>query len=401
VVGWWRVTSQRICLAALLLTLSACPQDNAYNPCLPCTGDRVRVDAALHDAGTSDSDARDADIGDAGLVDADSDEAAVCYVACDPDEDPFSCEEEPQGCVQVCDAEHPCTDEGHPCVPYRDRNVCSFECVSSACNARRECRVGECRDVECGAIVPCANSADICDVKAFRCYPFDGRCSSVDDCPIYDGYWTANANVSCAGGYCSVGLRPPTPPPDLGPVPPVGIISPAPGTKYLDENGVIIQWASDFAGAGASTIILIVDGYPQSKNDLDNHAVWGAALRPGEAGPIMLSAGQLVSQGMWTGQPGPLPQNRLLTVVIEIVREGQLLAVSDVIPFSIGQAWPARGDSCDPADGPQGCASPTEVMSCHPLTFSCERVCASYRDCLGISPARDCAAPRGLSRFCE
>lgn len=387
---------------AAIVALVACgPPDANRDPCEQCRPPRstwfddagVPTDAS----GVLADDAGDA--GDAGDPAIDAGQPLVCYVGCGSEDDP-ACDPHALGCVEECDAEHPCQKEGHACIPYADKRVCSFDCMSTACGPRRECRSGDCTDVECGSIVKCANSADICDPKAYRCYPFDGRCKTADDCPLFDGYWKTNASIVCEAGYCSVRLPPPQQPPGLTNVPPVGVVTPIPATTYQDESQVVIAWASDFS-AGASTIVLAIDGLPVLMSDLKDHAVWGAALQPDKKGPITLADGQLVKDGEWTQQSGSLPHNRLLALVVETVKEGQLIAVSNVVPFSIGSAWRKRGDACNPFNGPRDCANPIEVLSCHPTTFTCERVCGSYRDCLDLIPARDCGAPRGYNRYCE
>jgi hypothetical protein len=339
---------------------------------------------------------------DGGMVDAgavNTGGESVCYASCDPGDDPNTCEPIKRGCVRTCDASNPC-DEGHPCMPYDGMTVCSFSCDSTACAPRRECRGFECEAVDCGWIVACANTGDICDPIAHACYPFDGSCSTVADCPVYDGYFATTATLSCTGGFCSIQAQMPAPPPGLPVVDQISVSAPKFGESITDDASARFQWSSPYSET-SSTIVLVLDGFPAVDTDLEDRAVWGAALPPGQTGPLGIADGQIVQSGLWTARPGSLPHDRLLTLVIESVGQGTLHAISNVIPFSIGPALPMRGQPCNPANGAADCANPIEVLSCHPVTFACERVCASYRDCLDLTPAKDCGAPRDLTRYCE
>jgi hypothetical protein len=207
--------------------------------------------------------------------------------------------------------------------------------------------------------------------------------------------------VTCADGYCRIGVRALELPPGLPDVARITVSAPVTGETDLDDTGVRFRWTADPGYSNASTIVLVLDGYPQDKLDLVNRAVWGAALRPGVEGPLTIADGRLIIDGVWTAQPGALPRDRLLTLVVQIVSDGKLLADSNVVPFAVGHAFPLRGDPCDPAVRPSACSSPMEAMSCNPATGTCERVCGSYRDCLDMVPVRDCGLPRGNARYCE
>src|SRR5688572_29006269 len=231
---------------------------------------------------------------DAGSVDASIATDMVCYYSCGADEDPTTCTPRPRGCVRTCDAANPCTKEGHPCVPYEDLMVCSFECVPQDCGPRSVCRGRDCEEVDCAVNIPCLSSTDICDPVAHACYPFDGTCNSIFDCPIFGGHWLTHATLDCVSGYCSIQPRPPTPPPGLPDVAPIGVVTPAPGTSYPSEDELEIRWASDFSSTTTSTLVLILDGYPELDTDLVDLALWGAALGPGEQGPLHTSEGERV-----------------------------------------------------------------------------------------------------------
>lgn len=361
----------------------------------PCGGCSLPIAVGV-DAGLDGDGGADAGVGaDAGR------QSQVCYASCDDGEDPQSCEPQARACVKTCDATTPCSDEGHPCVAYGSQTICSYECVSTACGPRRECRGLACENVQCGTIVPCLGSNDICDAIGHQCYPFDGTCTGRADCPYYDAYWDTHGTVSCTDGYCRIGVHPPELPPGLPDVATITISAPAAGQTVPDDASVMFRWTTDRSYANASTLVLVLDGYPQDKLDLVGRAVWGAALRPGVERPLTVADGRLIVDGVWTTQPGALPRDRLLTLVVQIVSDGTLLADSTAVPFAVGHAFPLRGDACDPAIGPGACASPMEAMSCHPVTETCERVCGSYRDCLDMVPARDCGAPRGNARYCE
>jgi hypothetical protein len=196
-------------------------------------------------------------------------------------------------------------------------------------------------------------------------------------------------------------VRPLIPPPGSLDVATIVIADPVPGASYLEDANVDLRWTTNEAYPNASTIALVLDGYPRYNFDLLDRAVWGGAVPPSGRTALTIADGKVIDHGVWTQQNGTLPHDRLLTLVVEVVSEGHLLAISDVVPFAIGRSFPARGTPCDPALGPVSCANPMEAMSCSPVTETCERVCGSFRDCLGIVPSHDCGVPRGANRYCE
>jgi hypothetical protein len=302
-----------------------------------------------------------------------------------------------RGCSPVCTDNTTC-GPGHACVDNDGAQLCDLHCDDSLCGGRTECRGLECEAVDCGRIVACLDTTDVCDAFAHECYPFDGNCSTATDCPSFDGAIQSYADITCASGFCGVQLAPPPFPPFASSdVEELVLAAPLDGAAVTTQDALAIGWNTSPTG---TAIALVLTGVPTSDDDVLAMAVWGAATPTLGGGLLSFADGSAIVDGTWTGEPATLPTNTPLILWVEIARSGQLVAVSREIRIRIAAAWPAPGDACgDPGTIEGSCQSPIEVLGCNPATSHCAAVCESYRDCLGTG--LDCGPPRGDARYCE
>ena len=318
-------------------------------------------------------------------------ESRTCYVSGDI-----------RACVATCDigsgSDGLCSP-GHACIPYNDISVCNPSCDDSLCDDRTACRAGECVPVACASTVPCLSGADVCDLFAHMCYPFDGTCSADDDCPQFDGQILYSSDIDCESGYCTLHHHPPDfPPLEKLDVPEVTINGPLSGSSFSADTDVSIDWQSPVGGAALVSLLV---GTPVKSDDLRTMAVWGASVSDGRIATLRLSDGVAVQGGVWTQMRANLPTVPL-TMVVQIVRDGVLVGVSRMIRFRVGSDWGSVGDPCsDPGVIEGQCSNPSLTLGCDPISNRCASVCESYRDCLQSTPIEDCGPPRGDARYCE
>jgi hypothetical protein len=289
------------------------------------------------------------------------------------------------------------SDLGEDMAPS-NRMACSPLCETSSCPARQECQgsagglLGSCRMVDCGITVPCIDGG-VCDAFVNRCYPFNGSCTIDANCPLYDKTVASYFQVGCVDLSCHIGRRQPEIV-DLQGVPKIQILAPDPGTAFATESTAAFRWPV----AATSVIALILSQPPVQNLDLKRYAIWGAALPPGAPGEVRIGDGQAVENGTWQQRSVSLPTNVPLYFVLQVVRPGELLAVSPTIPFVIGADLSSQhvGDACDSSN--MFCSSLTEPLACFHST--CRALCASHRDCVQyLQKCSDVADSR--LRLCE
>lgn len=100
------------------------------------------------------------------------------------------------------------------------------------------------------------------------------------------------------------------------------------------------------------------------------------------------SDGATREDGGWSRPPSPPPHDTALYAVIAAYNGAQLSAVSSVLEFRVGSAWPDVGAYCgddgadggDPSDAAQStCDSPVRSLVCQ--GGMCRLLCASNADC--------------------
>jgi hypothetical protein len=308
------------------------------------------------------------------------------------------CETEPIGCSTTCAGPEDC-GEGHACVTQNWSQVCSLDCDSTLCADRRECRSGACSAVDCGFVYDCLDDTTICDAWAHRCYPFDGSCATVSECPHFDGRLEEVGVTTCDGAYCRVAAQPTLPIPGLEPDGAASVQDPSEGATFASASEMVIRWA----GPPGVSIVLVVAEVPESASTLLDSAIWGASVAEGGERELVLADGDAVSGGAFQhGTAAVLPTGTPLFVYVEIISGSELVAVSPLVPFMVGDTWPASGDPCAaPGNVPGDCWHPTRLQGCSPADDRCRVVCLSYRDCLDAGLALDCGQPHDGIRYCE
>jgi len=283
---------------------------------------------------------------------------------------------------------------GHACVDRAGARVCDPRCDASLCPARQDCTAGSgnpgsCIAVECGPHVPCANATDFCD--AGKCFPLNGACASVNDCPLLDGR-AVRAGVLRCDGVCR--LSPPlaqrVPGLDLGPA--LEVTAPTPGQIVADPASVEVRWG----GSTHPTILLVLDGVPAAESELAQAAIWGLAVPEGAPHVARLGDGVAIVNGTWANASAVFPQGIPLYLLVQVLHLGKLEQASGLVPFAFGSAWKDTGSACAPTDAVPGpCENPEKLQAC--VAGQCRLLCASDRDCPGGGA---CLPPLSGLRLC-
>lgn len=303
-------------------------------------------------------------------------------------------------CREVCDPATPETNVcrvGQACVPNRDPTApvgfCD-RCEHALCPEGQECMGDECRPVDCGFYVDCPRATDFCDPFVNTCYPSNGACASVDDCPHFDESLTSAGRLACREGFCRIDPRPLAQVPGLEAPAQVELLSPRHGTRFPSVDTFQLAWS----GPRADAIVLILTGLPQTPGDVLSLAIWGASIPADQPTELRLEQGVEIIDGVWSpNHSASLPENTPLFALVQLVEGEQLLAISPLVPFIVGQSWKEPGDICTQSID---CEHPRYVQSC--LENQCRVLCASNRDCLPWS--QTCSWPDWLEgglRYCR
>lgn len=302
-------------------------------------------------------------------------------------------------CVSSCGGPAGCR-RGHPCVLYEGRQVCSPFCTDELCGAPdaavpyRECSraLGECREVVCGRRRPCDDAAEFCDLSRNECYPRDGRCKG-GDCPRLDERVATWGAVACIEGRCHLASAPPGEIAGAGVPVGVNLSSPRPGDGFPDEKALVIEWTT----TGTSVIVLVLSGAPSTIDAIRRHAVWGAVVPLGGRNRVTWAEGYAIREdGVWDDRPGSAaPRSGDLFVLVQAVKRGKLIAVSQLVPFRVGGAFARAGETrcLDEGALPGSCWHPVVLQRC--TDGLCRALCASDANCealLGVG--RRCLDPR-------
>jgi hypothetical protein len=242
---------------------------------------------------------------------------------------------------------------------------------------------------DCSDRVPCLAPDEVCDPRAFVCYPATGVCADTSECPRFDDAFPETASVACSGGFCRV-----TPPaaiaiPSLV-APAIGVAFPEPGHAFAATADVVFEWNA----SGFSSILLVLDGErPDLLVTPQAAAIWGLARPNGfvqQARPA--SEGFGIEAGTVTAR-AELPPDTLLYLLVQLVSDGALEGASRLVPFRVGASWPLPGDACLQDGLPGACGNPALPQVC--LGGTCRALCASHVDCAAYSVP--CGAPRRLA----
>lgn len=95
---------------------------------------------------------------------------------------------------------------------------------------------------------------------------------------------------------------------------------------------------------------------------------------------VRLSQGGSVVRGAWSAAYPDLSSYDELFFVAMAIKRGEIIATTDSIPFSVGPAYQAHGDSCSLGEN---ALCPSDVpLICHKRR--CRRPCLSDLDCRGL-----------------
>lgn len=297
--------------------------------------------------------------------------ASLVAGACGPSESPAcSC---PMGevCTSRMTCAVPCADDtacasDQSCLPAGDLQVCL--CDQAKCGDRMECRKEHCEVVPCGLHVACMDPNDYCIPELSLCYPLDGDCRADGVCPIANAGAELGATATCGQdtGLCKL-------------VPKDIVVATAPQSIHIDQpmpgdhEAIGSSIAFHWSGASVPVIVLVLDRVPEQGEDFARLAIWGASFGPGGSSAAW-SDGYGVAGGVWT-KPPPPPEPGVYYLLVEGVSQGALAAVSDLVPFAVGDGgWQELGDPCTGPETPN-CYNPAFPAAC--VDGACRRMCLS------------------------
>ncbi len=290
---------------------------------------------------------------------------------------------------QVCLLDSDC-DAGHAC----ERDSCSDQCDDGLCReqlgARAECRggkYGRCEEIdECGRTVPCEDSTNICDRTSYHCFPEDGTCATVDDCPLFfDG--AEDLGLSCEARFCR--FLPSSSSVLIDAPGGIAVSSPKPGDT-LDSS---LDLEVRFSGPSGVYLAVVTTEEPRVVRELDDSMVW--------YGIADTQTTLLFAEGTMPDGSAELPRDVPMFLVVLRYMRGRLVGSSHVIPFTVGAGWLGPGADCETAGEVSGaCWNATYVGGCS-YARTCEIVCASNRDCSATLSTGFCDRPDKTGiRFC-
>jgi hypothetical protein len=308
--------------------------------------------------------------------------------------DDTGCADVDVACTSPCQTDDDCAAP-NACVDDEGQRLCSPYCDPARCGADEDCAMGPrslsayCLPVACGPNNPCAAPGTFCETFVHDCYPLNGTCTAVADCPTFDDAVTKENALTCSDGFCALAV---SAPPSLS-APLAGAIDvrgPASGKVFPTEADVQFTWKD----AGAPVLVMVYTAAPQSVEDLGG-AIWGAALATGTT--VAWSEGHAVAGGVWGAGPGAAPTATTLYLIVEALRDGAIVGLSSTVVFQVGGGgWKQPGDACTAEGTIAGeCFNAAIPQAC--IQGECRVLCASPRDCLVYPQTADLACDLPLS----
>jgi hypothetical protein len=278
-------------------------------------------------------------------------------------------------CSPKCAVDSECPS-GHSCSPVE--GVCSPYCDPTTCPAGTACSglTGNCDTGQDCSTVTCAQGT-FCDPASVQCYSVSGACNPAA-CRDATALGIESIEISCTNMECRISRTPNVGPSDLTAPVAISIGTPTPGLELPPSSDFAIQWPPR-----PNPVLLTISlQSPASSADLVVGPTWGASADAGTA-MIMWSQGhQVTDGGNWLSSAGNIPTEVPLFLFLEEFTPGGLIAVSSVIPFSVGQAWLVEGQACEDTDEDSldpRCGGPEVADICYEGT--CRRLCESRLDC--------------------
>lgn len=306
------------------------------------------------------------------------------------------------GCATPCGAGLPPCPDGRACTTVGTSSLCDPRCSSALCPERSECSTvdplaASCVEVECGFFTACLGTARICDAQSRACYPENGSCATLADCPKFDGRSAAaGAELACVEGFCR--LRPAPLPllPGLDRGRRVELSSPEAGSSYESASAVKVEWSRE---PGEAAVVLVLSDVPVSRSELASRTVCGIAVGAEEEPWVTLDRCRRIRDGQWMEETVALALGVPLHVVVELVTLDGLVGTSRIVPVQIQGGWREPGADCGSALAiPGPCYHPARPQAC--VDGRCRVLCASHQDCAAYGLA--CSQPAGgLHRTCR
>ncbi len=266
---------------------------------------------------------------------------------------------------------------------------CSLECVPALCSPRAcVSRTGTCGSVGCQNSSECRLD-EFCETSSLTCRPAAGVCRTNADC------FVPNVVRSVADVACDRTCR----------LQPKRLLAPAPpfvGARQFDvsrpRRGDIVSeletYEFRFAPTPGPAIALILKNPTAVAARLLEDAVWGAVL-PAGARNTSWSQGYAIEGSSWQAAGGSAPSEGTFYFLVQVLQRGELLAHSDLIPFTVSAPPRSIGSECtDYGVGTGECQNPDVVLGC--IDGRCSQVFSSHAEC---EPGK-CADPMEGVRYC-
>jgi hypothetical protein len=276
---------------------------------------------------------------------------------------------------------------------------CARACSTALCSdpqAVCSSHDGFCRP-GCDDIRPSCGAGQACDFVSKRCMDLDAHCVSVNDCAVFDRQLTQHGVVSCEDQRCRYRLN------SLDSIQPLrssipnddahtlNVQAPLPGQRIKPVDVASFPFQFDVP---AQVIVAAVLTRPiKSLEDGAAAAVWTAYLDQGAAlRGVTLAAGGENRDGEWQRYADDatpvLPIDKQLYFFVLGYERGQLVAQSELVPFSVGEARIQPGAACIVP----GAFCPNSGLLC--ADDYCRTPCLSDDDC--AAEGRSCSEP-GMS----
>lgn len=244
-------------------------------------------------------------------------------------------------------------------------------CEPDLCPEGQACIGNFCTPVMCSERDPCS-SGEFCYL--FECFPASGSCRD-DPCPRLP---EADEVVCGPDQYCHVEQTPPPPISGLIADRAVPVSRPSSGETFPAEADVRFTWNA----GGAAVVVLVLDAVPAWSGEVLPSAIWGLARAASASPTARWADGVAIRDEVWQAAPEPAPEGAPLYLLVQAVHKGELVAISPLVPFIVGESgWRLPGDACDVTE-PEPCANPGRAQTCY--QGSCAVLCASSADCAGL-----------------
>lgn len=270
------------------------------------------------------------------------------------------------------------------CERKCSRELCSKPDVMVCSSEQGYCILGcdkEWDHCSCAQVdFACAEDQPLfCDYPKRRCVALDTDCTTDFDCPSFDERLKHRGSLHCEAGRCRYTANDP----DLQASRHVGIAQsaetlsvqrPASGERIHPDD--LSGFTFQFEVPAQVVVASILTREIKNLDDGAKAAIWAAYLEAGQAlDGVTVEEGGAMHEGVWSPSAPDWPMDAQLYLYVLAYDQGQLVAQSELVPFTIGLPRPTPGSTCDH----EGDFCGETALLC--AAGSCRVPCASDDDC--------------------